>query len=110
MHTGSAFTPFEKSLPSNDSITKTGAVMHGCTVPGGAQDVNVHLEPSDPSNLSLLDARYGMHEGSTCGDSSKVSSTRLHGEPDSMMAADSKSTFSGSPEQVLYLSSLLDSL
>jgi hypothetical protein len=107
MHTGSAFTPFGKSSPSNDSITKIGAVMHGCTVPGGAQDV--HLEPSDPSSVRLLDAQYGMHKGSTRGDSSKVS-TRLHGEPDSMMAADSKSTFSESPEQVLYLSSLLDSL
>lgn len=109
MHTGSAFTPFEKSSPSNDSITKIGAVLHGCTVPGGAQDVKVHLEPSDPSSVSLLDAQYGMHEGSTCGDSSEVS-TRLRGEPDSMMAADSKSTFSESPEQVLYLSSLLGSL
>jgi hypothetical protein len=97
MHTGSAFTPFEKSSPSNAS-TKIGAVLHGCTVPGGAQDVKVHLEPSDPSSVSLLDAQYGMHEGSTCG------------EPDSMMAADSKSTFSESPEQVLYLSCLLDSL
>jgi hypothetical protein len=108
MHTGSAFTPFEKSSPSNDS-TKIGAVLHGCTVPGGAQDVEVHLEPSDPSSVGLLDAQYGMHEGSTCGDSSQVS-TRLHGESASMMAADSKSTFSESPEQVLYLSSLLDSL